>query len=307
MVSQKIIDRFPVIYSSFLPEFFNNPIHREELADCTACPMCLKPGESREPGRKYYSPETKCCTYYPNIPNYLVGAILSDKSPDYDEGRLRIQERIRNHIAATPQGLLEPFDYYQRFAKKAVKGFGMNTSLLCPYYNRTNGKCSVWMIRTSVCLSFLCRTMGHEYGDDFWFANRMYFLHLENTLAYYALYKMDFDPLNIMNYSIKSNGDEPIPKPAGEGKKPDSMGKTYETLWEKWAGKEEDLYRETFRIIANLTPEDFDSITDIKLTLLLKNIKKKYDIVMSPEYQRVIKFYSYEKKLLNSPGQRSVD
>ncbi len=163
------------------------------------------------------------------------------------------------------------------------------------------------MSRTSACLSFFCRTMGHEYGGDFWSAIRMYILHLENTLAYYALYKMDFDPLNIMDYSIKSNVYEPIPKPAREGKKSDSTENTYETLWEKWSWKEEELYIWTFRIINSLTPDDFDSITDIKLTLLLENIKKKYEIVMSPEYQRVIKFHSMElKKIANNSFGRII-
>ena len=41
-----------------------------------------------------YNPETKCCTYMPELWNFLVGRILDDDSADTALGRASVEARI---------------------------------------------------------------------------------------------------------------------------------------------------------------------------------------------------------------------
>ena len=38
-----------------------------------------------------FRPDTKFCTYYPRLPNFLVGGLLSDDTPAMATGRLRVE------------------------------------------------------------------------------------------------------------------------------------------------------------------------------------------------------------------------
>jgi len=290
----KIIDKFPDIYASILPDFFHNTINDEALATCANCYKCPKSGEALEPDKKYFSPDVKCCTFYPEIPNYLVGAILSDDNPAYDEGRSRIEERISKHIGVTPHGLLRPLEYNERYIKND-SGFGTDKTLLCPYFNSEEKKCSIWVIRPPICSTWFCVYIGYDHGDEFWRANRNYLLHAENIFVYHILHQLNFDPMSTLAYSFKTYNHAPIPQPNNKSEGSDLQEysqEIYDSLWGKWVGRERELYVETFRIFNSLTKSDFEFLTDIQLTVLLAHIKKMYEIVLSPEYQRVVKYHA---------------
>jgi len=285
-----IIDKFPAIYAELLPDFFHSAIHEESMATCDDCYMCPKPGQPLDPTRKYFSPELKCCTYYPKIPNYLVGAILSDDNPVFDEGRRKILDRISNYIAVTPQGLLRPLEFSDG-QQDDEHGFGLDKKLLCPYFNSRNKKCSIWMIVPPICATWFCVHMGHGYGKEFWKAIRIYLHHVEQELTYYALQQLYFAPLNIFEYSFDTFDYDPIPQPFLNNDKTEANDE-YSTLWEAWAGREKELYIETFHIINKLTKNEFEHICGIKQSILMQNIQDKYEVVISPEYQRILKYHA---------------
>ena len=71
-----LFQQLPKIYEPMLPAIFGKPIPVEQYADCMNCHMC-KPNDAVKDVRTF-SEKTKCCTFKPIIPNYLVGAILND-------------------------------------------------------------------------------------------------------------------------------------------------------------------------------------------------------------------------------------
>ena len=226
----------------------------------------------------------------------MVGAILSDENSAFNEGKCGLRERIEKHDTITPQGLMRPAGYTERFNQEYDNGFGVNTSLLCPYFTTAEGKCSIWEIKPPVCATWFCRNVDGRYGYNFWTAVRRYLEHVENTLAYYALYTLNFDPLIIMAYSFGSDEKGPIPDYGLNSQQPDSSEYSYESVWGKWAGKEEDLYRETFHIIKSLNCSDLDAITGVRHTVLLEQVKKTY--VVKASFHRALTWYTtkYKKK-----------
>ncbi|MCI0612566.1 hypothetical protein L0244_06210, partial [bacterium] len=141
---QPIYQDLPDLYRKILPEFFEELIPIETYATCNDCAMCLKPGEAAVSGVAYFKPNVKCCSYFPRLPNYLVGGLLSDNNPAMDEGRKRIREKIRNRIGITPQAVDVPKKYNVLLKSGGIKSFGKNSSLICPYFVAEGGLCSIW-------------------------------------------------------------------------------------------------------------------------------------------------------------------
>ena len=42
----------------------------------------------------FFHRDTKCCTYLPDLPNFLVGRILEDPDPALAPGRASVERRI---------------------------------------------------------------------------------------------------------------------------------------------------------------------------------------------------------------------
>src|SRR6185295_2757976 len=118
------------LYRNLLPEFFEENIPVETRATCSDCAMCLKPGQQAIPGMDYFKPNAKCCSYFPKLPNYLVGGLLSDDNPAMDEGRRRIRQRIQNRIGVTPYAIDSSKKYNVLLKFGGVKSFGRNASLV---------------------------------------------------------------------------------------------------------------------------------------------------------------------------------
>ena len=88
MPFNKIIHSIPDLYHPFLPAIFQREIPPEPFADCFNCPMIAEKEELIGSDlAKPFSPATKCCTFTPRIPNYVVGAILSDPEKSISEVR----------------------------------------------------------------------------------------------------------------------------------------------------------------------------------------------------------------------------
>ena len=99
----------------------------------------------------------------------MVGALLSDLTPELAEGKRRVRARIAEQHGVTPHGVDGAPAYWQRYL--ATKdAFGRTQDLLCPYYSE--GMCTVWHYREAVCATYYCK---HDQGDDghrFWMAVR---------------------------------------------------------------------------------------------------------------------------------------
>lgn len=196
----------PDIYNGLLPESFLNLAPDESIATCSNCVMTQqhkaeykssRPKEWDKSISKFkhqFSPFTKCCTYYPFIPNYLVGAILKEnpKHPD-------ILELIRECKYILPIGICAPPGYQKKFNLKLATDFGTNTDLLCPFYKVQSGGCSVWKNRGHECSTFFCISSYGEAGELFWSEVRDYLHHVEMVFSQQSMIEKGFAPKEINN------------------------------------------------------------------------------------------------------------
>jgi len=281
MKTQKIIDRLPDFYKNFLPRFFENESPEEHARSCSDCSMLNSDSSMR--GIINFSPETKCCTHYPNLPNYIVGALLSDMNPALNEGRIRISSLINKGVAVKPRGIMMP-EKYQLLLKSSPDSFGRASSMVCPYLNKKKGICTIWPFHSAVCNTWFCKYSAGEDGRLFWNSLRNYLLHVEKILELYTLQKTGFDASHII---LEKKEVRQLSSLEIDEKKSDQ--KTYEGVWGKWAGKEEEFYRETYSIVKGLNRQRFKSLSGIVGEVLLRDVMKKWQKIMRPILPAVLK------------------
>ncbi len=91
----------PPLYASWMEQILTGPIPEETEATCEHCAMCVQAHTRPTISLYLFNPQTKCCTYMPRLPNFLVGRILEDPEPDLLRGRMSVEARIRRKVAIT--------------------------------------------------------------------------------------------------------------------------------------------------------------------------------------------------------------
>ncbi len=94
-------EMLPPLYDKWIRELLGRGVPREERATCEACPM-VDDSSSSEIKLGRFSSLTKCCTYTPELPNFLAGMVLADNEPATETGRATLRARIERRIAITP-------------------------------------------------------------------------------------------------------------------------------------------------------------------------------------------------------------
>jgi len=170
---------------------------------------------------------TKCCTYFPALPNYLVGGVLSE--PDHDEGRLRMLAVISQGHGVTPRGVQRSKAWVDLRAgvRGVIPSRDEAEQQRCPYFEA--GQCTVWSHREHECSTYFCYSTAGDTGKAFWQSLRQYLRFVERRLADYALDRLGWDePAGGMDSSDAT--------PAG---------------WREWAGREVELFIACRRIVAD--------------------------------------------------------
>lgn len=283
MISQRIIDRFPDFYINFLPLFLEKESPKETAKSCPNCSMIVFNSSSSIQGIVSFSPVTKCCTHYPNLPNYMVGALLADKNPSLNEGRTRIRDLIRKAVAVKPHGIMRPAKF-QHLLKSSPDSFGRASSLLCPCFDSEKGICTLWPFHSAVCNTWFCKYSAGEDGRLFWLSLKDYMLHVEKVLELYALKKLGFKASEIILQEKKVltlSAAEIDEKPLDE--------KAHKNLWGKWAGREEEFYKETYLTVKGLNRRSFQNLQGITGDILFKDLMIKRQKVVNPKLPAFLK------------------
>lgn len=187
---KRILDCLPPLYGHLLPPLFRQLIPAEDLSTCRRCAMCRRPGQPWDPVLRYFRPDVRCCSYYPSLPNYLVGALLADRSPRHDEGRRRVRRLLARPKEATPFGLEAPRARELRYTRLGDEAFGRLRSLRCPYFRMGSNDCSIWGFRSGTCATYFCSPARGIHGAAFWEAVHRYLRVLEKALAQHALHAL---------------------------------------------------------------------------------------------------------------------
>ena len=96
----------PPLYRRWVDQIVGEDIYAEPRATCDDCAMCkyVDPPASRD---NYFNPSVKCCSYHPPLPNFLIGAIITDDDPTLKNVKEEFIDRILKFIV-TPLGLSQP-------------------------------------------------------------------------------------------------------------------------------------------------------------------------------------------------------
>ena len=149
----------PPLYAGWVEELLSGPVPEETRATCHNCAMLPRESDGA-PDVLHFHPATKCCTFVPLLPNFLVGRILADSDPAGASGRRSVLERLRAADGVSPLGLDVPRRYGFLYGHNG--GFGRTPSMRCPHYLETEGGlCGVWKHRNSICSTWFCK---HDRG-----------------------------------------------------------------------------------------------------------------------------------------------
>lgn len=242
------------IYRHLLPaDVLNIELPAERFADCDNCHHCQS--------EKNFRYETKCCDYHPKLPNYIVGAILSDESPALAEGKRRILEKIASRKGVTPYGIVAPMAYHKIFqVNRQNKGKSAPqaemTALKCPYLDE--GRCRIYKYRSDICPVFYCMSSSGKSGSRFWSTAHKYMIAVERKLTLYALEQQAFPVLNLQLGGIGSNtfkleSEEGAVRP-----------KKYSNIWKEWEGKEIEFYTQCFATVLKMNASQVNELLGIE-------------------------------------------
>jgi Fe-S-cluster containining protein len=269
----RVLDGQPEIYQRLLPRFFTEPIPAESKASCGDCPMC----KATTPPAQRFRAETKCCTYYPKLPNYLVGALLADRDPAVAEGQRRVRAKIAARLGATPQWLRAPAKYSLLY-DHSRDTFGRATALRCPYYAEDSGQCTIWQHRESVCATYHCRYVGGADGHTFWMGFKRYLSLCESQLSRYALLQLHPD-------FVLQHGAGPPPPPVVDAaeldeREGDELARVEE--WGDWYEREEELYVRCYEIVRALNADDVARLLGLDGVVLRVSLERLRKAVVEP-------------------------
>jgi len=281
MAEQRVIDRLPSFYSKFLPKFFERLIPVETMATCGDCAMWPE-AERSFPERISFNKATKCCTHYPNLPNYLVGALLSSTDPAHKEGRDRVLRKIHRRVGVTPRGILRP-EHYSLIIKTTPDAFGKSKSLVCPYFQQDEGRCTIWNFNTANCNTWFCKHDAGEVGRLFWKALKEYLSNVQNTLIDYTQFKLGLAPGKIM---LSAAARQSITPDELDNEPPDE--RLFQDLWGGWTPRVDDFYKEAFRQVSSLTKREFGNIAGISQKILLKKLENNQRRLVKPDLPQVL-------------------
>lgn len=247
----KLKYQFPNFYENLLPRDILNFAPEEKKATCDNCAM----SEGRHKGPKFYKPDLKCCTFQPFIPNFLVGGVFEDASASKAHEVLRHQ--IENRLYSLPVGMTASVRYQMEFKSNKESDFGQNPDWLCSYYDRETQLCKMWRHRGVVCTTFYCKSSYGKQGMHFWSDLSDYLSYVEMALMEESLVMLDFSPRQVSTLITYLNRDSGTQKELKAHRLPPALAKE---LWNGYFHEQEEFYKKSFRIAANLDKKSLKEI-----------------------------------------------
>jgi hypothetical protein len=227
----------PPLYAGWVDQLLGAPLPDEREATCSDCAMC---GEDDR--ADYFNPHTKCCTYLPELPNFLVGRVLAEPDASAVPGRASVEQRIQSGAEVTPLGLGRRRPYMALYAK-TVGGFGHAASMVCPHYlDEQGGLCGVWKHRNAVCSTWFCKIVRGNVGQRLWRAVQRLLMAIEHGLVLHCVEALDVGALagELLVPMHPTAAELPLEAHELDGR---ADPKHYDQLWGNWAGREREFYR----------------------------------------------------------------
>ena len=217
---------FPGAWQYLLPEEFQwlKP-PPERLADCSRCYNVAR-GEFDE--------SCQCCTYFPQISNFMVGMALKDPaSAGVVESLIERGFALPLEMAGSPAQYGAAMELYTRDL------FGRDRNNRCPFHDPQTHDCAVYPYRNSVCATFSCDHGHGQTSTVFWDALQTVVAYLEVALAQWSMSEVGLDHDGYIN---RLNGLADRVDRCSDGETGGWSREALDVLWGEYAGREREFY-----------------------------------------------------------------
>jgi hypothetical protein len=280
-------EAFPALYRAMLGATAELEIPAEKKATCASCAMlegsCGATARPADGVRRFFRPDTKCCTFHPRLPNYLVGAILASGDPAGAEGRRRVEARLASGVGVAPQWLHPPRRFTLLY-ESSRQSFGRSIGLRCPYYAVEDGGCTIWAHRDAVCSTWFCKYVAGEDGRRFWTVAKELLSLVEIQLSRLALLELFPEALDApvpprgAPLAAHEIDDEPPP--------PDERARA----WGRWLGRERELYLRAFEVVRGVDATRLDEILGLDGRIAQRGLERARVAAISTALPAVLRF-----------------
>lgn len=219
---------FPAHWKHILPEdaqWLKFPAERR--ATCNTCPKVLA---------GTHHPDTKCCSHFPEVVNFLLGFALEDAA-----SRPLIESQIaKGHMLPTGQ-CMHPGQYRLAMQTYANNQFGELPSQACPFLKSDTMACGIYAHRNSVCGTFFCENDHGKAGENFWEKTQNLVGYIEIALSQAAMQHLGLDVQTYVQALDQWAADIPSSF--------DDQGgwnvTLRQTVWGDWFGREAEFFLAT--------------------------------------------------------------
>lgn len=213
----------------------------------------------------FFDPRSKCCTYIPELPNFIVGRVLLDTTPEAAAGRISVMDRVAAGTNVTPLGLDKPPAFALLYASNSAELFGRAVGLRCPHYLEDSGGCGIWRHRMSTCGTWFCKHDRGDLGRRAWFSIRQLLRVVERAVAVHCVRTLAPGSRALQHAQDESSVREPRVRPADLGAPLDAAAQR--ALWGTWAGREVAYFEACGRIAGELTWDEIGALGGAELAL----------------------------------------
>ena len=252
--------RLTALYDRWLADLLIRDIPPEKV-DCSHCAMCgERPTLDEITAGRRFSPDVKCCSYWPRLPNFLVGGLLRDE--ESAAGRTRVLDLIGGRPdIATPLGIEPSLEYELLFHAAGVREFGRAAALRCPFYEIADGgSCTIWRHRTSVCATWYCKHVRGDVGSVFWMSVRALLQHIERSVAIWCVSQLEGTHVDLPWLEMQATRGGSAPYNAHRTLDAVHSIRDSDRMWGTWRSRKVEFYTRCSESVGGLPAADLVSI-----------------------------------------------
>lgn len=286
-----IASSLPPLHAAWIDELLEGkPVPDETEATCGECVLCPREGAPTPPGNDHLNPDTKCCTYTPDLPNFIVGRVLADPSDDaaFRYGRQTLERRIASGAGVTPLGVAPPPLANLLYLESRTASFGQSPALLCPHYVQDGGLCGIWKHRNARCATYFCKHVRGQVGLDFWSAVHRLLYRIERDLAAHCLTQLDVgtDALELLFPAAGKEGKRPLDRHDLENQ---GSPARLRAVWGPWWKRERAFFEECGRIVTPLRWADVAARCGAPVGVLARLVRDHHARLLSTDLPAVLR------------------
>jgi hypothetical protein len=283
----------PYLYGKWISQLLEESIPEETVASCDSCAMCFRQDSDSQGQNFYFNPAIKCCTYIPELPNFLVGAILSSADSDTAIGRGSVTQRLTSGVGVTPLGL-SPSPSYTLLYRNSPAAFGRNRALGCPHYVPETGRCSIWRYRAPPCITWFCKHNRGAVGRDFWRELHLLMVSIQQNVALWCMAKLEVDTevmRAVVNQSQMTDAETNNSGNILDGK----VGEDWlRSAWGNWYARREEFYQRCAHLAEGLEWLDVEQLCGPEVQIRAQIVKAAHHKLIGNELPTRLKIGNYQ-------------